>query len=641
MRPRRRVYLKMASLEEAKRRFLEAFDWTKFLGEEEVFTKEALGRVTSRPVYAKRSVPAINCAAMDGFAVSAEDTFGASETNPVRLVVGKQAFPVNTGEPLPPKTNAVIMIEFVHFLEEDLIEIRAPVYPWQNVRKVGEDVVEGEMLFTQNHLIRPWDIGALLATGHLKVWVKERPRVVFVPTGDELITPEEAERSWRPEKTVEFNSAVLSATVREWGGSSEVFPIVRDDYSEILEALESAAKEEPHLIAVIAGSSAGAKDFTAEIVEREGRLLVHGVQMMPGKPVVLGEFRGRPVVGVPGYPVSAVFAFEEMVRPVFEKMLGIRLPERPKERAICGTKVPSKLGVTEFLRAKAARVGEKVVFVPIKRGAGAITTLTRADVVVRIPENSEGILQGTECEIELLRPERGLERTVLVVGSHDIALDLLSEFLKRRGSDLELSTAHVGSLSGILAVRDALAHMAGTHLFDPESGEFNIPYIKRYIKEGSVRLVRFVTREQGLIVKKGNPKGIRSLKDLTREDVRFVNRQLGSGTRVLLDYHLKQLGIDPSLIRGYEDEETTHLAVAVRVATGEADAGLGIKAAALLLNLEFVPLFKERYDLLVRGDFFEGRPFKEILSVLRDEEFLRAVEELGGYETEGAGEVIL
>jgi putative molybdopterin biosynthesis protein len=363
--------------------------------------------------------------------------------------------------------------------------------------------------------------------------------------------------------------------------------------------------------------------------------------MMPGKPVVYGLVKDTPVIGVPGYPVSAVVAFGELMRPVFEAMLGVRLPARPRVKAVSGRKVPSRLGITEFLRVKVGEVAGRAVFLPLKRGAGAITTLTRADGIVRIPEHSEGVLAGEEMEVEVLRPERRLSHTVLLVGSHDLALDILAHFLHQRAPLYDLSLAHVGSLSGLMAVRDGLAHMAGTHLFDPESGDFNLPYIRRYLGETAVRLVHFAWREQGLMVPRGNPKGIKTLSDLAREGVRFINRQPGSGTRVLLDYYLEKEGISPAEINGYEVEETTHLGVAVAVATGQADVGLGIQAAARLLSLDFIPLFRERYDLLVRGDFFESEVFSLIREILSDKLFQEQVAALGGYEVSEMGKVLL
>ncbi|OAG27618.1 molybdopterin biosynthesis protein [Thermodesulfatator autotrophicus] len=638
---KRRIYLRKKSLEEAIKITLEAFPWKDFLKSESVPVKKALGRITAEAIYARRSVPAFNSAAMDGIAVQAEKTFGAHESHPLRLKIGKEAFFINTGEPLPSETNAVIMIEEVHQISKDEVEIMAPAFPWQHVRKIGEDVVEGELIFPPSHRLASWDLGALLATGHLEVAVKEKPRVAIIPTGDELISPEKAtEELLKDGRTVEFNSTMITATIEEWGGEAQVFPIIPDIPEEIEKAIFKALEADFHLITVLAGSSAGSKDHTANLIEKEGELLFHGVGIMPGKPAILGRLKGKPVLGVPGYPVSAVIAFEKLMKPAFSAMLGVRLLERPKVIAKAGRKIPSRLGTREFLRVKVGEVAGEKVFMQLKRGAGAITTLTKADALCEIPEEVEGLEAGSKVTLEILRPEKDLARTALVLGSHDMALDIMEEFLKREAPEYDLSLAHLGSLGGLLALRDNLSHFGGTHLFDPETGEFNVPYIKRHLPETPLVLVHFAYREQGLIVPKGNPKKITRLEDLAREDVTFINRQPGAGTRVLLDYHLEKLGINPRQIKGYESEETTHLGVAIAVATGRADVGLGILAAARLLSLDFVPLFRERYDLVVRKDFFLSPFWQKIASILSSRAFQERVLSLGGYDVSEMGKVL-
>ncbi len=640
MKEKRRIYLRMKSLDEARNLFLRALPDRKILETEEIPVSEARGRVTADPIFARLSSPPFNAAAMDGVAVRAEETFGASETTPLILRLGEEAIFVNTGEPLPSGKNAVIMVEHLHFVDEERVEIRSPAYPWQHVRKVGEDIVSGELLFTEGHRLTPWDLGALLAAGHIKVRVRQRPRVTIIPTGDELLSPEEAQKGLPPGKVIEFNSQMLAAMVEEWGGQAEIWPLVPDDLKALRKAISKAIKT-CHLLVIIAGSSAGSRDFTAGLVEEMGELLVHGVTIMPGKPVVLGLIEKTPVMGIPGYPVSAVVAFEVLGRQAIQSLLGTRLPERIRLRAFSGRKIPSRLGIEEFIRVKVGEVSGKRVFLPLKRGAGAITTLTRADGLVRIPADSEGVLAGEEMEVELLRPEKDLGHCILAVGSHDLALELLGQFLRRHYPEMELSSAHVGSLSGLMALRDGLAHLAGSHLFDPQSGTFNLPYIEKYLPQTPVRVVHFASRSQGLIVPPGNPRGIRSLKDVAQKGLTFINRQPGSGTRVLLDYHLQNLGINPGEIKGYDQEETTHLGVAVAVATGQAEVGLGIMAAARALGLDFIPLFEERYDLVIRKEFFESQLFKRLYKILKSPEFAKAVSALGGYGVKEMGDIIL
>ncbi|HEX9454983.1 MAG TPA: molybdopterin biosynthesis protein, partial [Candidatus Binatia bacterium] len=510
---------------------------------------------------------------------------------------------VDTGNALPGWANAVIMIEKVHQLDGKTVEIFESVAPWNHVRLVGEDVVATELLLPRAHRLRPYDLGALLAAGHTKVRVKARPRVGIIPTGDELIQPgEEA----TPGAVIDFNSTVLAAFVREWGGTPVKYPRAKDDMA-LLKAALQLALDECDLVTIIAGSSAGEHDLTSEIVADAGELLAHGIDVMPGKPAVLGCAAGKPVLGVPGYPVSAIVIAREILRPALEKFLSVAAPTHPTVRAIVPKKIASHLGLEEFIRVTLGRVGEKLVAVPLARGAGVITTMVHADGLMRIPSLVEGFNAGEEAEVELLRPIVDIENTILCTGSHDLAIGVLEDQLKMRHAELKIAATNVGSLGGLLALQRGETHMAGTHLLDPATGVYNIPDIERTIPKVAVVLVHLAQREQGILVARGNPKSVVGLRDLARKDLRFVNRQAGSGTRVLLDFQLRKLGIDGASIVGYEREEFTHMAVGVAVASGLADAALGVRAAANALKLEFIPVASEQYDLLIQRSFFESR----------------------------------
>lgn len=638
----RKRYLKKTPLEAARRIFLERVD-SAVLETEIVPVKQALHRVTAEPIFAKRSAPHYHGAAMDGICVRAEDTFGATEFNPKKLKLfspddaseGCFGF-VDTGNALPLWANAVIMIEKIRRADESTVEIFDAATPWQHVRLVGEDVVASELLLPRCHRLRPYDLGALLAAGHLTVVVKARPRVAILPTGDELIGPGDEPR---PGKIVEFNSTVLSGLISESGGQAVTLPCVSDDPVNLRAALEEAL-ERHHMVAIIAGSSAGEHDYTAQIVAEAGKLLVHGIDVMPGKPAVLGEVRGKPVVGIPGYPVSAIVIVREILEPALTKYLGLGAPARTVISAVIPTKIASHLGLEEFVRVNLARVDEKLIAVPLRRGAGVITTMVRADGFLRIPSFTEGINAGEEVAIELLRPAEDIENTVLCTGSHDLSVEILEDELKRRHPELKIAANNVGSLGGLMSLRRGETHIAGTHLLDPRSGEYNIPDIRRAIPSLPVVLVHLVKREQGILVQRGNPRGIHRLEDLARHDVRFVNRQPGSGTRVLLDFHLSQSSIDPGSIRGYEREEFTHMAVAVAIASGLADAGLGVLSAAKALGLDFVPVGREQYDLLFRRSFFESDPGNKLLQVIASDDFRNAVEALGGYDARASGHIV-
>lgn len=608
-----------------------------FPGTETIPVVNAVGRVTSAPVYARFSSPSFHTAAMDGFAVRAEDTFGAGPDRPRLLRVGAQAWAVNTGLPLPPSTDAVIMIENAVFVDNDQFEIEQAVAPWQNVRRVGEDFVASEMILPGRHVITPYEMGAMLAAGATSVEVFEKPCVLIVPTGSELIPADTVRDNELPfGKTIEFNSVVLAGIVEQAGGIASRHPIVADELEAVKSVIREGVRSRAHMVVINAGSSAGSEDYTALAIQELGEVLVHGVSMMPGKPTILGIVEDRPVIGNPGYPVSAIFSFETFGLPVLEMMQGLPHRHRSTITAVTARKIPSKLGREEFFRVKLGKVADREIAAPLPRGAGSITTLTRADGILRIPAQSEGIDQGAPVSVELLRPAFEIHRTVVIIGSHDLTLDLLADELIPH--NVFLSSSHVGSLGGLFALKGNNAHIATSHLLDEQTGHYNWSYIRKYLPDLPVRVIHGVMREQGLIVPKGNPKSINGFEDLTRNDVTFINRQAGAGTRVLLDHHLKLAAIDPGRIKGYEIEEYTHTAVAVAVLSGVADVGMGVLAAARALGLDFVPVATEQYDLVIPEKFIHDEKIQILLDVMRGQRFKERVLALGGYGVERTGE---
>lgn len=600
---------------------------------------DARGRITAAPMHAKISSPHFHTAAMDGFAIRAHDSFGAGPDRPLFFRVGKNAWPVNTGRPMPADTDAVVMIEHVNFVDQESFEIDQGLVPWQNVRRVGEDFVASEMILVAGRAITPYDQAALLAGGVYRVEVMEKPRVVLIPTGSELVDHDRlGEISPGPGETIEYNTVMLAGLVEEAGGAPRRLPIVKDEFDAVKAALMDAVRSDAHLVVINAGSSAGSEDYTAAAIKEFGEVLVHGVAMMPGKPTILGVVESKPVIGNPGYPVSAALSFELFAVPVLELMLGAPHRARHTIAAFAARKIPSKLGREEFFRVKLGKVGDRVVATTLPRGAGSITTLTRADGIIRIPALSEGIDQAAEVSVELLRDASEIHRTVVVIGSHDLTLDVLADELGPR--NVYLSSSHVGSLGGLLALRHRTCHLATSHLLDEETGLYNWPYIKRYLADIPVRVFHGVMREQGLMVRKGNPKSVRGLEDLVREDVTFINRQAGAGTRVLLDYHLARLGLHPARIRGYQMEEYTHTSVAVAVLSGVADVGMGVLAAARALDLEFIPVATEQYDLVIPEEYLKDEKIVTLLDVVRSPRFKNRVLALGGYGVERTGEEV-
>lgn len=596
---------------------------------------DAVGRVTAEPVWAQRSSPAFDSAGMDGIAVRAADTVGAAETTPVLLAPGDYEV-VDTGDPLPPGYDAVVMREHVHHID-GAAELRAAVPPYQHVRSIGEDISAAELLLPQGHRLRPVDVAACAAAGVTMLDVRRAPVVAIVPTGDE-IRPIGADLA--PGDILDTNSLMLAAQAREAGCEARVTGIVPDDPAAIAATLRTAAAA-ADLVLLIAGSSAGRDDYTARVVAATGSLAVHGVAVRPGHPVVLGTVRGEPatpVVGVPGYPVSAALTFDIFAAPLLAELEGAAPRERPSATARLARKLPSALGTDDWVRVRLGRVHDQVVAAPLPRGAGVLTSLVRADGLLVVPAGLEGHHAGEEVRVELLRGLGDIGRTIVAIGSHDLVLDLAASALRATDPLITLASSNVGSLGGLVALRDGLCHIAGSHLLDPATGEYTLSYVdKLFGSDADVAVVRLVHRDQGLLVAAGNPLGLTGIGDLTRPGLRYVNRQRGAGTRVLLDHELARRGIDPAEVPGYAREEHTHLAVAAATAAGRADTGLGILAAARAFGLGFVPVAQEPYDLVLRTRDLTSDQLRPLWTLLENADFLAEVEKLGGYSCAETG----
>ena len=496
--------------------------------------------------------------------------------------------------------------------------------------------------------------------------------MAILPTGTELVP---IGSQLQAGDILEYNSLVLAAKIKAMGGTATRYTITKDDFDLICQHVQEAAQDHD-LILLNAGSSAGAEDFSARVVEKLGTLLVHGVAVRPGHPVILGVINRQsevethksnekfdssyastalrsaprksigtshreltPIIGVPGYPVSAALTIDIFVEPLIAQWLGRRKNELEIVSAILTRKIVSPPGDDDYIRVTVGKVGDKLLAAPLSRGAGVITSLVQADGLALIPRGTQGLEAGELVTVHLYRSKVDIEKTIFCIGSHDLTLDLISQFLAERGR--RLTSANVGSQGGLIALRRQEAHLAGSHLLNPETGEYNISYIRQYMPNQPVKVVALVGRDQGLMLKRGNPKKIRTLKDLTNPDVQFVNRQRGAGTRVLLDYQLKLMTIPAEHIVGYSQEEYTHLGVAAAIASGRADCGLGIAAAAQALDLEFIPLFQERYDLVIPKQFAEGDLLAPLFELLAESRFRKAVSQLPGYDVSVMGRIIL
>ena len=635
----RRYYLSDIPLEDALRSYFDVLHKAEALSRSEseiVPLNVARGRVTAEPVWAKVSSPHYDSAAMDGIAVHSSMTVGATETSPVRLAVGDDAVWVDTGDPMPEDFDAVIMVEVVQEIDAGTLEIQSPAAPYQHVRPLGEDIVATELILPESHVIRPVDLGACAAAGLTELPVRRKPRVAIIPTGNELV---QIGCDLKPGDIIEFNSLVMTGMIEEWGGAAEVSQSIPDDYDALASGVCEAVSRND-IVLVNAGSSAGSEDYTARVIESLGELVVHGVAIRPGHPVALGVVQGTPVLGIPGYPVSTALTCELFVKPLIEQRLGLPPSTRNTVQATITRKTLSPMGEDEFLRVRLGRVGDRLVASPVERGAGVIMSMVRADGIVKIPRFSEGLDAGSSVSVDLQRPLESVEDTVVAVGSHDMTLDLLASHVRRARPQMTLASSNVGSLGGLMALARGEAHLAGSHLLDEKTGEYNLSFIERFLKGHSVIVINLVKRIQGMILSSGNPRKIEVLEDLARNDLTFVNRQRGSGTRLLLDFKLNELNMGAEEIPGYDREEYTHLAVAAAIAGGRADVGLGILSAANAMGLDFVPVTSEQYDLVIPVEHYETEQVQFVLSIIRGDTFRAEVDARGGYDTSAMGQVV-
>ncbi len=630
------AYLTNVPLEQARREYLELLEHQGFEPQTQVIpVYESCGRVTAEAVYAHICAPHYTASAMDGVAVCARDTFGATETTPVTLHP-EQFTVLDTGDPVPEGRDAVIMVEDLVKNEDGSITIHAAAAPWQHIRQIGEDVCAGEMILPGHMTVTPAAIGAMIAGGVLELRVIRRPVVGIIPTGDEIIPPC---TDPRPGDILEFNGSIFSAMVRQWGAEPVVYPIVPDDFDRI-KAMVEKASDQCDMVILNAGSSAGREDFSAQVIRQLGQVLYHGIAIKPGKPAILGCRGKTAILGVPGYPVSGIIVIEQFLKPLIEHWLKTAAQPEHYAQATLTRPVVSGLKYQEFVRVRVGAVGGRLMASPLSRGSGVVSSFMKADGILEVPQGLEGYEAGEEVTLRLLSPMEKLRNTLVVIGSHDPLLDELADMLHLGDPRLYMSSSHVGSMGGIMAIRRGEAHMAGCHLLDTADGTYNRSFIRKYFPKGDVKLVSCVGRQQGLMVARGNPLNICSFADISRQGIRYVNRQKGSGTRILTDYLCSREKVEPSDVYGYTREELTHTSVAAQIACGSADVGMGIYSAAKLYDLDFIPICIEEYDLIIPDHAWDSPMVQQLLTILRSDAFREKILSMGGYTADHPGQVL-
>jgi putative molybdopterin biosynthesis protein len=543
----------------------------------------ALGRVTAGPIRARRSTPGFDAAAMDGYAVTAASTRAA----PVRLAEGAFRH-VDTGDPLPPESDAVAKREDV--VVDGGLRLARPVPPYANVRQVGEDVAAGDLLFATGRCLRPTDLAVLASVGETTVSVRRRPHVIVVPSGDELV-PLGTEP--REGQIVESNSLMLAAMVEKAGGTPTRGPIVADDPVLLAEALAAGAAE-ADLVLLLSGSAGGAGDHAVSVLERLGHVVVRGVAVKPGHPVVLAHCGPVPVIGVPGYPVSAALAFELFGVPLLSELSGRTVTPRPRAHATAAVELRSTPAGDEWIRLRVARLEGGLVATPLRRGAGVLSSLARADALTCVPIGSALVGAGQEIEVELLRPLAEIERSLVVSGSTDPLLgDLATRF--------DLVVDCDGSANGAASLVAGRCHLALVPVED--------------VPPGAAVLATW-ERTLGLVVAPGDPLAIGGADGLRRPEVRLVNRGPGSASRQLLDELLAACAVEPSAVTGYRREARSHAAVVAAVAAGVADCGVGSLSACSGQPVELIPLATQTLALAAAGSLGDDPRLPGLRAVL-------------------------
>jgi len=632
-------YSKLKTLQEAKKIFLSKLDFSLLSKEEKISVDECAYRVTSRPVFSEISSPNFAASAMDGFAVDSHILSLLGNGNRKKLKINLDAFPVNTGDALPENTNTILPIEKVKQICEKSITVDEAQGPWKHVRMIGEDVSRGELIIPLNHLVSPFDVGLLLSSGVKELWVRKRPRVLIVPTGSELFSLCEKDlRQLEKGEIIEFNSHIVYQLLKDAGALPERHSIIPDKGTLakiLLERIRDVA-----IIIIIAGASVGSKDHTAEVIRNVGELVIHGIKMRPGKPTVLGIVEGKPVIGLPGYAVSAIISLREFVVPIVERILSITPTRSLKVKATQAIKFNT--GFDEFIRVKIVENGNAFLSFPLRMGISIISPLSKADGIIRLPFNSQSVDEGELVDCELLKSVDTIKKNIVVVGEEDPIFGVLDEMLRETncaGEFGNLFFLNHGSLGGVKALKKAFLKLAVVSFSDDTEEKFQVMSLLKMNKQSCFRLIRIAQRDLGLMLDKRNTNNIGSLADIARFDVNFVNRQCGSSPRNYLDKEIKRRGITKEQISGYDVELYSNLSVGLQIKEGFANVGLGIYPVAKAYDLAFIGLVKESYDLLTTEGFMKERMFSLLMDILCSRKFTKRLESMG-YYVEETGKII-
>ncbi|MFH1453059.1 MAG: molybdopterin biosynthesis protein [Armatimonadota bacterium] len=631
--------LALVPLDEAQERWSSEIDFkdcAKLAPEEKIKVEDSLDRITAENVMAKVSYPHFFMSGIDGIAVSSVLTYNASPATPVQLKMGEAGYFVDNGRQLPAGCDAVIPIERVKFHSLELIEITDKVTPWENIRPIGQEVAKQEIIIPKNSRIRSFDIGAMLSSGVDKIKVRKKPKIGIISVGDNLIPPGD---TLEPGSLYESTSYILSNIIKDHGALSGIYSISQENLED-LNKIVSKAVEKEDMVIIIAGCARGT-NLVADLMLKAGELAVFGTCMKPGQSVCAGFISDKCVIGVPHFPFSAYIAFESFILPVILRMQGVSAASKEKANAVLASIVNSPIGIDEFIRVQLVNVGTKMIAVPMSRGAELLMSLVKADGMLKISSEISKINAGSIVEVDLLTNRANIDKNLIMMGTYDFIWQIIRNLIYKLGHKVNLHTYNIGSRQGLKALKDGLNHFSGIHMFDSKSGEFNTPFVKDYLDDVPVIMVNLFNRLIGLVVKQGNPKNINGFEDLIREDVKFVNRNVGSGTRSIFDHALMKSGIGSQQISGYNEEINNHMAAAQVIASSSADAALGIYMSAKALDLDFIPVeaMTERYDIVIPKKFLNDHKIQVLLHLLNSKSFKKEVKDLKGYDFSNIGKV--
>ncbi len=635
MKKSNNIYLKNNFYDDALLKYSNAIKDTIELTSIKISVKDCLGYVLSEPVFAKVSSPNFTASAMDGIAVDYNKTLQASEQNHIILTEDIDYIVVDTGDYIPPNYNAVIMVEDLIKVEDNKVKITEPISFFENIRSAGEDIVKTQMILPSYHKIRPVDIGAMIAGGVEYIDVFKPFSIGIMPTGTEIV--DISKGTFETGEIIDSNSYMLKAFVEEMGFKAEVNEIVKDDYNLLKQNIENLVSKND-IVFINAGSSAGREDFTKDILEELGEVIVHGISIKPGKPVILAIVNNKMCVGIPGYPVSSYIIFEKVIKPILNNILKVYKTDNIL-KATLSKRIYSSLKHLEFVRVKVGMVNGKWIATPLARGAGVSMSLVESDGILEIPKEKEGFNLGDEVLVKINKPIDEVKNKIISIGSHDLLLDFMKEGFIKESNFININSTHVGSFSGILSLKNKECTIAPIHILNEKNGEYNVDAVKKFFKNEKMALIKGVKRQQGLIVQKDNPKKINGIEDLKNN--KYVNRQKGSGTYVLIDYLLKQNNIDSDEVVGFDFNVPTHFDVAINVKENIADCGLGIYSVANSLDLDFIHITNEDYDFLVYESDLQSENIKQFIKILKSDYIKEQLLNVGGYEIDNIGEIIV